>query len=272
MPNHRGSHSLAPTSRRNLYSTAEGLIVALRGYSRPIRKGVMAEPIILDDREQRIVGVLIEKSLATPQYYPLTLNQVVSGCNQKSNREPVVSWMEHEVDEVLTKLAKRRFASQVHFAGSRVGKWRQELTKMLELDGRTMAVLAELFLRGSQTLGELRTRASRMKEIPDLGALEEVLQQMARHDPPLASRFSPEGVRRGVRWGHLLQDPQQVVRLKKAESAGTVEGVAGATTSSSSADESKTSSASGQERLAQLEEAVRSLQERVQELEGRASL
>lgn len=231
----------------------------------------MTEPIKLDAQEQRIVGVLIEKSLATPQYYPLTLNQVVTGCNQKSNRDPVVSWMEDEVEDVLRQLAARGFVSQVHAAGSRVGKWRQELTKELELDGRAMAVLAEFFLRGPQTLGELRTRASRMKEVPDLGALDEVLQGMAQRQPPIAARFSPEGVRRGVRWGHLLQDEKQVERLVEAEAAASP----AATISSESVNINPppaSSSSVSDARFEKLEEAVRSLQDRVQELERRAPM
>jgi len=216
----------------------------------------MAEPIILDDREQRIVGVLIEKSLATPQYYPLTLNQVVSGCNQKSNREPVVSWMEDEVDEVLTKLAKRRFASQVHFAGSRVGKWRQELTSMLELDGPMMAVLGELFLRGPQTLGELRTRASRMKPIADLAMLEGVLALMAAHSPTLAMRLTPQGVRRGVRWCHCLQSEALLSQLRLAEESGV-------DASPSSAASPRRSSG----RLEEMAEEIEILRKRVDNLE-----
>ena len=238
----------------------------------PIREGEMSEPIILDAQEQRIVGVLIEKSLATPQYYPLTLNQVVTGCNQKSNRDPVVSWMEDEVEDVLRLLAGRGFATQVHAAGSRVGKWRQELTKQLQLDGRSMAVVAEFLLRGPQTLGELRARASRMKEIPDLAALDEVLQGLSQQDPPLAARFSAEGVRRGVRWGHLLQEQQQIALLQQAESTEAAD------ESAASSQTTRTSSASGTipaptvARLEQLEQAVRSLQDRVQELERRAPI
>ena len=142
---------------------------------------------------------------------------------------------------------------------------------MLELDGRGMAVLAEFLLRGPQTLGELRTRASRMKEIPDQTALDEVLQALAQRQPPIAARFTPGEVKRGVRWGHLLQDPQQVAHLIKSESSGS-----GAT--STATEVKNTRSTSAQEsstvavRLQQLEDSVRSLQERVQELERRAPM
>ena len=91
----------------------------------------MSDLPLLNASEQRVMGVLIEKSLATPQYYPLTLNQVVTACNQKSNRDPVVSMMEDEVEGVLTTLANRGLATQVFATGSRAGKYRQELTGML---------------------------------------------------------------------------------------------------------------------------------------------
>ena len=155
----------------------------------------MSEIPLLDAQEQRVIGVLIEKSLATPQYYPLTLNQVVTACNQKSNRDPVVSMMEDEVDAILSRLARRAMTTQVFVSGSRAGKWRQELTSELELDGPSMAVLAELLLRGAQTVGELRTRASRMKAIADMGELNRVLEGLAQHQPPLARRRAPILVR-----------------------------------------------------------------------------
>ncbi|MDG2083330.1 MAG: DUF480 domain-containing protein [Planctomycetota bacterium] len=177
----------------------------------------MSEIPLLDAQEQRVIGVLIEKSLATPQYYPLTLNQVVTACNQKSNRDPVVSMMEDEVDAILSRLARRAMTTQVFVSGSRAGKWRQELTSELELDGPSMAVLAELLLRGAQTVGELRTRASRMKAIADMGELNRVLEGLAQHQPPLARRLTPPGIQRGVRWGHLLQSDERIKSMSEFE-------------------------------------------------------
>ena len=230
----------------------------------------MSDPIIFDERQQRVLGVLIEKSLTTPHSYPLTLNQVVVGCNQKSSRDPVVSWMEDEVDEVLTGLGRAGFATQVHGAGSRVGKWRQELTGRLALTGQAMAVLAELLLRGPQTLGELRTRASRMKDVPDLSTLEDVLRDLAEHSPPLASRFSPEGVRRGVRWGHLLQSESAIQRQRVAEETGittTETRPRNETTPQSTETESLNTPSVEPGRLDRLEKLVQELQHRVERLE-----
>ncbi|MDE0961048.1 MAG: DUF480 domain-containing protein [Planctomycetota bacterium] len=230
----------------------------------------MSDPIIFDERQQRVLGVLIEKSLTNPHSYPLTLNQVVIGCNQKSSRDPVVSWMEDEVDEVLTGLGRAGFASQVHGAGSRVGKWRQELTGSLALTGQAMAVLAELLLRGPQTLGELRTRASRMKDVPDLSTLAGVLTDLAEHSPPLASRFSPDGVKRGVRWGHLLQSESAVHRHRVAEETGITTTVTRTPTETSTRSlETRSPELQSQEtgRLDRLEKRVQELHDRVERLE-----
>ncbi len=218
----------------------------------------MFEPPLLNAAEQRVMGVLIEKSLATPQYYPLTLNQVVTACNQKSNRDPVMSLMEDEVEGVLNTLANRGLATQVFASGSRTGKYRQELTGMLELNGQEMAVLAEFLLRGAQTVGELRTRASRMKAIPDMAALNEVLQGLAGKDQPLARRLTPPGIQRGVRWGHLLQDASMLDAVVESSPEPS------STSSSTSAPPSNPSS----DRLSQLEEKLEALEKRVAQLEN----
>ena len=217
----------------------------------------MSDLPLLNASEQRVMGVLIEKSLATPQYYPLTLNQVVTACNQKSNRDPVVSMMEDEVEGVLTTLANRGLATQVFATGARAGKYRQELTGMLELDGQAMAVLAEFFLRGAQTLGELRTRASRMKSIPDMGALNEVLQDLSRREPPLARRLTPPGIQRGVRWGHLLQDEKMCDAIDEVntESASSV------------VQEAVSRPVASGDRIVQLEEKIADLEKRIESLE-----
>ncbi len=220
----------------------------------------MSDQLLLNPAEQRVLGVLIEKSLATPQYYPLTLNQVVTACNQKSNRDPVVSMMEDEVEGVLTTLANRGLATQVFASGSRAGKYRQELTSMLELDGQSMAVLAEFFLRGAQTLGELRTRASRMKAIPDMNTLRGVLDGMAQRNPPLACRLTPPGVQRGVRWGHLLQNPENL----EFEEASSSESASPATATTPSQPDRGFSA-----RLEELEAKIALLEDKIQSLEDR---
>ena len=226
----------------------------------------MFEPPLLNAAEQRVMGVLIEKSLATPQYYPLTLNQVVTACNQKSNRDPVMSMMEDEVEGILNTLANRGLATQVFASGSRTGKYRQELTGMLELNGQEMAVLAEFLLRGAQTVGELRTRASRMKAIPDMAALNEVLQGLAGKDQPLARRLTPPGIQRGVRWGHLLQDASMLDAV--VESAPESSSTSSSTSSPSMNPPMNPPMNPSMDRLSQLEEKLEALEKRIAQLEN----
>jgi len=169
---------------------------------------------------------------------------------------PECEMVEDEIDEILLGLHSRAMVSQVYGAGSRAGKWRQELTSMLELDGPMMAVLGELFLRGPQTLGELRTRASRMKPIADLAMLEGVLALMAAHSPTLAMRLTPQGVRRGVRWCHCLQSEALLSQLRLAEESGV-------DASPSSAASPRRSSG----RLEEMAEEIEILRKRVDNLE-----
>jgi uncharacterized protein YceH (UPF0502 family) len=174
---------------------------------------------ILDPDERRVMGVLIEKSLSTPQYYPMTVNAMVAASNQKSNREPVVQFVDDEVEEILLRLQRRGLVSEHYGAGGRTARWKQEFTKELGLDGQRMAVVAELLLRGPQTVGELRTRASRMKEIPDLDALEAVLVALEGMEPPRLVRLSPPDQKRGVRVTHGFYAPGELDEIREAEDA-----------------------------------------------------
>jgi len=131
--------------------------------------------ISLNGHEARALGVLIEKAFTTPDQYPLSLNATTNGCNQKSNREPVVDFSEAEVRIALQGLRMKGLAGQSVPAGSRVERWRHNAMEALGLGEREAAVLAELLLRGPQTAGELRSRAKRMRDLPDLEALEHAL-------------------------------------------------------------------------------------------------
>ena len=111
--------------------------------------------------ERRVIGTLIEKSLTTPQNYPLSLNSLTNGCNQKSARDPETSYTEAEVLETLQGLKRRSFATEFFGAGSRVSKWEEAFVAVVGLGNEQAGVLAELLLRGPQTEGELRARASR---------------------------------------------------------------------------------------------------------------
>jgi len=173
------------------------------------------EPLSL--LERRILGVLVEKQKTSKSAdsYPLSLNALTTGCNQKSNREPVLDLDDVEVEEGLAGLQKKGLA--VRLTGSRVDRFKHELYEKWTPHGAQMAVLAELLLRGPQTKGELRIRASRMDPIETLEALEEVLT-------PLVERglvvYLTDPDRRGAIVSHGFHSPDDLERLKAQHAAG----------------------------------------------------
>lgn len=180
--------------------------------------------MILNDMEVRVLGCLIEKELTTPEYYPLTLNALTNACNQKSNRDPVLILEEVEVVRALDSLKFKQLAL-LSAEGGRVPKYRHTLVEKLRLDPPELAVLAELLLRGPQTVGELRTRGERMHPFPDLAAVEEVLGELMACTPPLVTRLPRQPGRKESRHAHLfsgepepatedLAPPPETARLK----------------------------------------------------------
>ena len=129
----------------------------------------------LSFEQGRVLGVMIEKAMTTPANYPMSLNAVVVGCNQVSNREPIVEFSEDEVERILRALADDGLAKMVHRPGDRVVKYRQALDEQLATNPQESALLAVLMLRGPQTPGELRQRTARYVEFTSLPQLEEVL-------------------------------------------------------------------------------------------------
>lgn len=159
--------------------------------------------ILLNNVEVRVLGCLIEKELATPEYYPLTLNSLTTACNQKSNRDPVMALEESEVVRALDGLKMKHVAIQAADSG-RVPRYRHILSERLRFSPAELAVLAELLLRGPQTLGELRTRAERMHPFADLTAVEQVLGELSERTPPLVMRLPRQPGRKESRFAHLL--------------------------------------------------------------------
>jgi len=157
----------------------------------------------LDPVEIRVLGCLVEKELATPEYYPLSLNALVNACNQKSNRDPVVEFDETVVAQALESLRPLGLATQ-SAEGGRVAKYCHNLDGKLRLDPMELAVLAELLLRGPQTAGELRQRASRMQPFPSLEAVEAVVAELAGREPPLVTRLPRQPGRKEHRFAQLL--------------------------------------------------------------------
>lgn len=162
----------------------------------------------LDPLELRVLGVLVEKELSTPEYYPLTLNALVNGCNQSSNRDPVLAVGEEEVQAALDGLRDRQLAGTVQGAGARALKYGQRFTELRGLSVQEAAILAELLLRGPQTPGELRGRSARMYPFPDLAEVEVALGLLAEAEPePLVVRLPRAPGTKESRYAHLLGGP-----------------------------------------------------------------
>ncbi len=148
---------------------------------------------------------MIEKEITTPEYYPLTLNALVNACNQKSNRDPVVTYDDDAVERALDSLRARGLALRLTGAGSRVPKHGHRLAEQLNLGRREIAILCELMLRGPQTVGELRGRAERMHSFDDLEEVESVIQRLMEASPePLVARLERRPGEKEVRYVHLL--------------------------------------------------------------------
>ena len=158
---------------------------------------------LLDEIEVRVLGCLVEKDLATPEYYPLSLNALTNACNQKSNRDPVMLLEEAGVVRALDSLRQKQMAHQ-SAEGVRAAKYCHNLEGLLQLDPEDLAVLAELLLRGPQTVGELRNRAERMCPIGELAAVEELLQNLMDREEPLVMRLPRQPGRKEHRFAHLL--------------------------------------------------------------------
>jgi uncharacterized protein YceH (UPF0502 family) len=163
----------------------------------------------LNATEARVIGCLLEKQVTTPEQYPLSVNAVTMACNQKTNREPVLNLSEHEVQDVLDALVKRHYLRTVSGFGNRVTKYEQRFCNSefgdLKLSSAEVAVITTLLLRGAQTPGELRTRASRMHEFADMQEVEQVLEGLAsREDGPYVVRLAREPGKRESRYMHLF--------------------------------------------------------------------
>jgi uncharacterized protein YceH (UPF0502 family) len=165
---------------------------------------------VLDVNERRVLGVLVEKAKTTPDAYPMSLNAVVTGSNQKSNRDPLLNLVEEEAEEALMRCARRGLTSRIQ--GGRVERWRHLLYEAWHVDKTEISVLAELLLRGPQTEGELRTRASRMEPIEDLDALRRCLRPLVERK--LVVYLTPED-RRGAMLTHGFHSPQELERLRR---------------------------------------------------------
>ena len=174
----------------------------------------MAAELELDPTEARVLGVMIEKELTTPEQYPLTLNALVAGCNQKSNREPVLELLDGDVYSAVQRLIKKTVVGSVHPLGARVEKFRHNAKALLAVETAQLAILAELLLRGPQQPGELRARAARMHPFETLPALLEALQPLL--ESGRARRLDPLPGSRAERYLQTLAPAAHPVEVRVA--------------------------------------------------------
>lgn len=179
----------------------------------------------LSPEQARVIGCLVEKQLTTPQQYPLTLNALVLGCNQSSNRDPIVSYDEALVQRTLASLKAEGLVRFVYpSSGRSVTRYHQLIDEVLRLSREELALLAVLALRGPQTVGELRTRSERMAAFPDLEAVRATLEQLAGRETPLAEQLARRPGQKEERWVELLTRAKGETRPEEAGDHGPAPG------------------------------------------------
>ena len=179
-------------------------------------------PINLSSTETRILGCLLEKERTTPEYYPLSLNSLVTACNQTTNRDPIVNYNEKTVEQGLDLLRQKKLAMLIHTAGARVAKYRHTFLDLYNLNSREVAIICVLMLRGPQTPGELRSRTERMCGTMSLSEVETLLDELSAGDDPLAKVIPARSGQKEKRYVHLLA-PYAEIYESAADRAPTVE-------------------------------------------------
>lgn len=207
---------------------------------------------VLSASERRVLGVMVEKAKTTPDVYPMSVNSMVTGSNQKSNREPIMNLSEENVEDTLAGLQPKGYVTRIQ--GGRVERWRHNLYDQWGVNKVDLAILAELLLRGPQTEGELRQRASRMEPIDDLDALRAALKPLA--DRKLVLFLGEEG-RRGTLITHGFHAPKEIDVLKSQPHATEV----------AAAAPMQTATWATAERVAQLEADVAALRTQMAQMQ-----
>jgi uncharacterized protein len=184
--------------------------------------------------EIRILGCLVEKEGTVPDSYPLSTNSLVTACNQKTNRDPVVEYDQRTIDTSLLELRSIKGLART-ITGGRSNKHRHVLDEAWSLDSAELAVLAVLMLRGPQTPGELRTRTERMHDFAELEGVEAVLSTLAHRDDPLVRQLTRQPGQKESRWEHRLgvdgegDEASQAVVGPSSQSAVPIAGAAATT-------------------------------------------
>lgn len=213
---------------------------------------------ILTEIETRVLGSLIEKDITTPDYYPLSLNALVNACNQKNNRDPLMTLDESAVRDALATLQEKRMAGPASGADSRVTKFEHRLQEVFNFDRREIAIVCVLLLRGPQTPGELRGRTDRMYHFEALEDVVSTLDRLAQREPPLAAVLPRQPGTKESRYMHLFSgEPPELIG-----GSGTSVGAG-----DSPAHPATSSAASTTERIARLEQEVSILRHELSEVQ-----
>lgn len=216
--------------------------------------------------QRRVAGVLVEKAKTTPEQYPLSLNGLTTGCNQKNNRSPQMTLQPDDVETAIEQLRDMGVVVEIQ-GGGRVAKYKHLLYEWLGVDKTELAVMAELLLRGEQTVGELRGRAARMEPIADLGALRPILDSLMHKG--LVIELTPAG--RGQVVTHALLEPTELARLK-AQHSSENQSARGTDLAEHSPHDDAPTAGSGSQRSPEsndeLRHEVQELRERVSHLES----
>ncbi|MGH8261762.1 MAG: YceH family protein [Steroidobacteraceae bacterium] len=227
--------------------------------------------IELESLEARVIGCLIEKQITTPDQYPLSLNALVSACNQKSNRDPAMSLDEATVQRAVDALSRKHLILEKSGFGSRVPKYQQLFCNTeygsLKFSPQELAIVCELLLRGPQTPGELRSRASRMAPFTDVLEVEAALKSLVdRESGPLIARLPREPGRREARYMHLFSGEAPPMSAADDTAATDAATAGDAATEESQAAVRETLA----DRVARLEDDVRHLRAELEALRSRA--
>lgn len=206
--------------------------------------------MVLNEYELRTLGALVEKQIATPDYYPMTLNALVNACNQKNHRDPVVAYDEATVAKAIEGLREKNLAYVFHGAEARAPKYGHLFPKAFDLSEAEVPLMCVLILRGPQTPGELRARSQHLRAFESLAEVETLLQGLSLREEPLIVKLPRQPGSRESRFAHLLGGPVEMEQIEATPRA------------SSSAQQSQ----AGNEKIAKLEEEVAALREELNEL------
>lgn len=184
--------------------------------------------MILTEIETRVLGALIEKDITTPDYYPLSLNALVNACNQKNNRDPVMTLDENVVRDALSTLQEKRMAGPASGADSRVAKFEHRLQEVFNFDRREIAIVCVLLLRGPQTPGELRGRTDRMYRFDALEDVLSTLDRLSQREPPLAAVLPRQPGTKESRYRHLFSgEPPEAANVELGRSPASTNAPSG---------------------------------------------